>query len=150
MNWHRHHHLRILVEWRCGGFFVDALLFLPSLLFFLLQMLSSRCAVCTEDAGLFHLSPPSPILYALLHCWRSRQPNTKSQQGKTLPPSGRSPKLHQGYQGALNYQWDVTMQNTVDLGKQLDNIYIANTCKCVIPEQNVREKKHWEEKKAQI
>lgn len=42
------------------------------------------------------------------------------------------------------------MLNTVDLGKQLDNIYVANTCKCVIPEQNVR-KKHWEEKKkAQI
>lgn len=38
------------------------------------------------------------------------------------------------------------MLNTVDLGKQLDNIYVANTCKCVIPEQNVR-KKHWEEKK---
>lgn len=39
------------------------------------------------------------------------------------------------------------MLNTVDLGKQLDHIYVANTCKCVIPEQNVR-KKHWEEKKS--
>lgn len=54
-------------------FFVDALLFLPSYLFL---------HVCTEDAGLFHLSPPSPILYALLHCWHSRQPNTKSHKEK--------------------------------------------------------------------
>lgn len=40
------------------------------------------------------------------------------------------------------------MQNTVDLGKQLDNIYIANTCKCVIPEQNVREKSIGKKKKS--
>lgn len=39
------------------------------------------------------------------------------------------------------------MQNTVDLGKQLDNIDIANTCKCVIPEQNVREKSIGKKKK---